>query len=383
MKLGIVTPRLAAHEGQGRVNLEIAAEALRQGHEVVVFSESVEAALVGQPGVHPVLLRPPAWLPTRFVRDQLLAVRSYAALRNARGGCDALLANGFVTWAPCDVNAVHFVHGSWVRSRYHPWQLRRDARALYARAYNGLNAALEVAAFRRSERVVAVSESVRRDLLRLGVPAACVSTITNGVNAAEFHPGPAERARFGLPEGVPVALFAGDLRTPRKNLDTVLASLPDVPGLHLAVAGRHEGTPYPALAQTHGIADRVHFIGFQRDMPALMRSADMLVFPSRYEACSLVLLEALASGLPVVTAESAGGAELVAPDVGTVLADSENQGALAAALRDLTEHPSRRRAMGRMGRALAERHSWPSMARRYLDLLQESVLARRTVAGIA
>ncbi len=383
MKLGIVTPRLLHNEGQGRVNLEIAAEALRQGHEVVVFSENAESAMIGRPGMHPVLLRPPAWLPTRFVRDQLLAVRSYAALRNAHGGCDALLANGFVTWAPCDVNAVHFVHGSWVRSRYHPWQLRRDARSLYARAYNGLNAALEIAAFRRSERVVAVSESVRRDLLRLGVPAARVSTITNGVNTAEFRPGPAERARFGLPEGVPVALFAGDLRTPRKNLDTVLASLPHVPGLHLAVAGRHEGTPYPALAHTHGVAGRVHFIGFQRDMPALMRSTDMLVFPSRYEACSLVLLEALASGLPVVTAESAGGAELVAPEAGVVLADSESQTALAAALRDLTDYPDRRRAMGRAGRALAERHSWPSMARRYLDLLQEAALARRAAAGIA
>lgn len=94
MKLGIVTPRLAAQEGQGRVNLEIAAEALRQGHEVVVFSENVEAALVGQPGVHPVLLRPPAWLPTRFVRDQLLAVRSYAALAALRatrlGGSSSL-----------------------------------------------------------------------------------------------------------------------------------------------------------------------------------------------------------------------------------------------------------------------------------------------------
>jgi glycosyltransferase involved in cell wall biosynthesis len=377
MKLGIVTPRFARREAQGRVNLEIAAEALRQGHEIVLFSEEVEPTLLEQPHVRSVLLRPPGWLPSRLARDQVLALRSRAALRATTGDCDALLANGFVTWAPCDVNAVHFVHSSWVRSRYHPWRLKRDALSLYARVYNGLNAALEGAAFRRSGRIVAVSESVRRDLLGIGVPAARISVITNGVDTAEFHPGPEQRERFGLPAHVPIALFAGDLRTPRKNLDTVLRSLPDVPDLHLAVAGRHDGTAYVSVTRSLGIADRVHFMGFQSDMPALMRSADMLVFPSRYEACSLVLLEALASGLPVVTAGSAGGAELVGPEIGVVLEDSEDRMALAVTLRELTKHVDHRRGMGRAARVVAERHSWSSMAQRYLDLLQEVILERR------
>ena len=81
-----------------------------------------------------------------------------------------LLANGFVTWAPCDVNVVHFVHSAWVRSAYHPWRLKRDVRSLYAKSYNSLNAALEKIALRRSARIVAVSDSVRHDLIRIGVP---------------------------------------------------------------------------------------------------------------------------------------------------------------------------------------------------------------------
>ena len=153
-----------------------------------------------------------------------------------------------------------------------------------------------------------------------------------------------------------------------------------VPDLHLAVAGREAGTPYPKLVQTLGIADRVHFLGFRRDMPALMRTADLFVFPSRYEACSLVLLEALASGVPVVTGRSAGGSELIGPEVGIVLQDCNDVQALAATLRSLVEDDHRRQAMGHHARALAERHSWATMARRYVDFLVEAGRTSKTNA---
>jgi glycosyltransferase involved in cell wall biosynthesis len=372
MRIGIVTPRLNRREGQGRVNMEIATEAIRRGHDVVVYTEDAEFLTHDPNRFQPVLSPPPAWLPTRFVRDQLLALRTLSQLRDEKSRCDVLLANGFVTWARCDVNAVHFVHSAWVRSAYHPWQLKRDLRSLYAKSYNSLNAALEKRALRRSARIVAVSDSVRRDLISIGVPADRINVITNGVDAEEFQPGPSQRERFGLPLGVPIALFAGDLRTPRKNLDTVLRALPMVPRLHLAVAGHHRGTPYPDLAQSLGVAHRVHFIGFQRDMPNLIRCADLFVFPSRYEACSLVLLEALASGVPVVTARSAGGSELIEPDVGVILEDSEDHTTLAATLRELVEDTEGRRAMARLARALAKRHTWQAMAGRYIDLLEDA-----------
>ena len=80
-----------------------------------------------------------------------------------------------------------------------------------------------------------------------------------------------------------------------------------------------------------GLADRVHFLGYRRDIAALMQAADVFVFPSRYEACTLVLLEALAAGLPVITAVTAGGSEIVTPDCGVVLSDSEDMAGLVAA----------------------------------------------------
>ncbi len=380
MKIGIVTARVGHNDGQGRVNWEIAAEALRQGHDVRLFSEHVDDGL-GERGLDRHVMVPPSWLPSRLLRDQVFALRSRSQIARAANACDAVLSNGFATWMRSDVNAVHFVHGSWRQSPHHPWRLHKDARTFYAAAYSRLNATLERVAFRRSTTMVAVSAKVAGELARIGVPPARIVTITNGVDTAEFHPGAAERARFGLPVDVPLALFAGDLKSPRKNLETVLRALVDVPELHLAVAGRIEGSASPAQAESLGVASRVHFIGFQRDMPALMRSVDLFAFPSRYEACSLVLLEALASGLPVVTASSAGGAELITPDVGVVLEDSDDHRRLADTLRALVTDPAERSAMGARARAVAEHHSWSGMAQRYIGLLEAAAAARNASAA--
>ena len=102
-----------------------------------------------------------------------------------------------------------------------------------------------------------------------------------------------------------------------------------------------------------------------------MRACDLFVFPTRYEPFGLVILEALASGLPVVTSAVAGAAELLTPACGIALADPEDAARLADAVRRLLAD---RPALGRMrraARAVAERHRWGSMAGQYLQLFRE------------
>src|SRR5690606_25250574 len=111
---------------------------------------------------------------------------------------------------------------------------------------------------------------------------------------------------FGLPDAVPLALFVGDIQSSIKNLDAGLAALVQVPGLHLAVAGRIGTSPYPAMAEGLGVQDRVHFLDFRSDIADLMRAADFFVLVSRRDSCPLVLIEAVSSGLPVVTARTVG-----------------------------------------------------------------------------
>ena len=376
MRFCIIAVEVCRNHGQGRVNLEIAIEAARQGHDVSILAERVDdlPATIRKMAV---VLRPPLWLPTRLLRDQLFAWRTTFNQSTQRLGYDAVLANGFVTWKRCSVNAVHFVHASWLNSAHHPRRARQDAQTLYATLYSILNVSLERFAFRRSGHLIAVSRSVANDLERRKLTASTVSIVVNGVDTNEFHPGAEDLANLGLPSGVRVALFAGDLKSPRKNLETILRALPMVPDLHLAVAGCERGTSYPQIARRLGVDARVHFLGFRRNMSALMRAADLFVFLSRYEPCGLVLLEAMASGIPVVTARSVGISDIIDDRVGVVLDDCDDVDALAATLRFLVADDARRQTMGANARALAERYSWTIMARQYIEALVDAAQQRR------
>lgn len=379
MKLCIVTHRVIKGDGQGRVNYEITKEAIRRGHHVTLLASHVAPELQQSNQVSWISIPVQGW-PTELLRNLLFAWQSTNWLRKHRSEFDLVKVNGAITEAPGDINAVHFVHRSWLRLSFKEvtqqklvktLQPRRALYQVYQWLYTALNAHWEKEAFCRAKAIVAVSEKVAKDLVEIGVSPECIRVILNGVDLQEFSPGSADRKRWGLPEGVTLALFAGDIRIPRKNLDTVLHSLVQVPGLHLAVAGITQGSPYPQLATSLGLGDRVHFLRLQQDIPELMRTVDFLVFPSRYEPFGLVVIEAMASGLPVITASTTGAAELVTPETGIVLPDCEDTHAMAQALSSLASDRKLRSQMGQVARVLAQQHSWNRMAQSYLDLFDE------------
>ncbi|SHL06417.1 glycosyltransferase family 4 protein [Rhodothermus profundi] len=370
--LAFITHNIFPGDGQGRVNFELARYFLLRGATVTLFADKVDRRLLDMGA---------SWVPVhtgplgeavdlykvwRFRQqvDRILATMDHLF--------DVIMGCGVVTCFPHTVNAVHFVHGTWLRSPYHPARRSRHPRALYQRIFSQLNAAWEQEAFVQARQIVAVSEMVRDELITIGVPAERIEVIVNGVDLDEFHPGQADRSRLGLPEAVPLALFVGDIRSPIKNLDGVLHAMKQVPALHLAVAGRLPGSPYPALAERLGIAERVHFLGFRRDIASLMRAVDFFVLPSRRDSCPLVLLEALASGLPVVVSRLVGTASLVG-EAGFVIENPEDREALAQALETLTRDADLRRVMGQKARAIARQHSWERMASRYAALFERLI----------
>ncbi|MCC5659999.1 glycosyltransferase family 4 protein [Nostoc sp. XA010] len=377
MKLCIVTHKIKKGDGQGRVNYEVAQEAIRRGHELTLLASEVAPELEDNSQVNWIKI-PVKGYPTEFVRNFIFAQKSADWLRQHRSEIDLVKVNGAINLAAADVNAVHFVHSSWLRSPVHISRNRRDLYGFYQWLFTAFNARWEKQAFQKAQVVVAVSEKVAQELVNIGVPRSRIRVIINGVDLEEFAPAesvgvaqPRHRQKLGLPENVTLALFAGDIRTPRKNLDTVLHALAKVPDLHLAVVGHTQGSPFPELAASLGLSDRVHFVGFRRDIPQIMQAVDLFVFPSRYEACSLVLLEALSSGLPVITATATGGGELVTPECGIVLSDSDDIDALAVALMSLVSNRPLMKQMGKAARFVAEKHSWTTMAQTYVDLFEE------------
>jgi glycosyltransferase involved in cell wall biosynthesis len=244
--------------------------------------------------------------------------------------------------------------------------------------YTWLNSRWEKQAFLRATRVIAVAKGVAGELAALGVPAQRIDVIYNGVDTDQFCPGESDRASFGLPADVPLALFVGDIRTPRKNLETVLRALALAPEIHLAVAGSVTGSPYPELARSLGVGQRVVFLDKVSRIPALMRAVDFFVFPSRYEAHPLVVLEAMASGLPAIVSGNFGAEDFLG-DGGEILKDPNDVTALGTIMNELVHNPAKRRSMALAGRDRALAMQWSTMAATYLEVYEKLLGAKGTV----
>ena len=368
LQIAIVTHRLVTGDGQGRINLEVAREAVRRGHRLHLIASEVEDALVDNDNVawYPVNVEA---LPSELIRNQIFAIKSSRLLKSA-GRVDVSLVNGAITFGPSDVNAVHLVHTAWRNSPYYGYRGKYAPRALYQKLYSYVSARWEQKSFQNTGKLVAVSDLLGRQLEEMGIDPHKIVVIPNGVDVSEFSPGTEDRAALRLPVDVPLALFAGDIRTSRKNLESVLETVKLVPRLHLAVAGTVSGSPYPAMAEDLGITDRVHFLDFRDDLPKLMRASDMFVFPSRYEPFALVLLEAMATGIPVVTASTVGAASLV-EDSGIVLENPDDVQGIVNVVNKLIDEPELREAMGRRGREIALGCTFDKMAISYVNLFEE------------
>jgi glycosyltransferase involved in cell wall biosynthesis len=374
MKLCIITHNIMKGDGQGRANYEVVWEALRRGHHVILLSSYIDPTLDQHKQIDWIYIPVKGW-PTELLRNLVFSWRSANWLRQYRTELDLVMVNGAITKSSGDINAVHFVHASWLRSPFHPWRLRRDIFGAYQWLYTALNTYWEKKSFREAKLVVAVSEKIKEELVKIGIPSDRIRVILNGVDLQEFSPGCVDRSLLGLTENVLLALFVGDIRTPRKNLDTVLRALVQVPDLHLAVVGTTERSPYPHIAIKLGLENRVHFLGYRLDVAEIMKAVDLFVFPSHYEPFGMVVSEAMAAALPVITAATTGVAEIVTPECGIVLTNSEDSLALTEALKKFTDNGSMRLKMGQVGRSIAEQHSWESKAQNYLDLFEE--LARQ------
>jgi glycosyltransferase involved in cell wall biosynthesis len=374
LRIALVSRRVLRTEGQGRVNNEIVRHAVGRGHTFTVVSEQISEELLGLSSVTWQKIAVPR-LPTQLLRNIVFCALTTAWVLRNRRHFDLVQMDGFASFARSDVNVAHYVHSDWLRSKALWSDSFRSARGFYQLIYATANSFFEKGAFRRTRYGVAVCEGVKDGMVRLGMPAERVAVISNGV---EMHEGPRSainRSSLGIPEGRFLALFAGDLQTSRKNLDSLLRAVALVPDIHLAVAGELRSQRFPSLARSLGIADRVHFVGFRKeDLFEIMAAADVFVMASHYEPFGLVILEAMAAGTAVITARCVGASSLVGP-AGVVLAHADDVAGLAIALARLAANPRLAAEMGRRGREIARGHSVDRMAEGYTNFY-ESVSAR-------
>lgn len=233
---------------------------------------------------------------------------------------------------------------------YTPWRIRRAARAFRpdcVLTFTGRGGAMtppgpyaligrlggyyRLEYFRRCDHLVCITPDLVRHVTAGGFPKERVTFIPN---FAVVQDAPAiDRAAFDTPGGVPLALALGRLHK-SKALDVLLKAAARVPDLWLWIAGEGPDRALLArLAKDLGIDNRVRFLGWRTDRTALLRAADLCVFPSRYEPNGTVVVEAWAHGVALVTAASAGPAWIARDGEDALIAPVDDVDGLAQRIR--------------------------------------------------
>ena len=373
MRLAVIRQRYTPFGGAERF-LASALEALAErGVAVTLYTREWTA----QPGrIEPRIVNPfyvgGLWRDAGFVRAVCRAI--------ARD--PPALVQSHERLACCDIyRAGDGVHATWLEERMrHVSPLRALAMRADPRHRHRLAMERRMYASARLLAVICNSKMVRDDIhQRFGVPQARLHVIYNAVDSAAFSPQlrahrAAIRERHGIASDATVYLLVGS-GFERKGVATAIEAMAKLPpSAHLLVVGRDKDSArYAASARALGLTGRVTFAGPQTDPHPYYGAADVFVLPTLYDPCPNAALEAMASGLPIVTTTRCGAAEIAhEAGAGLVFAPGD-AAALARHMQTLQDETARER-MGANARAAVLPLTAAAMAAR-LIALYDSLLA--------
>ena len=232
-------------------------------------------------------------------------------------------------------------------------------------------------------RHVCVSQAVADYSIETGgLPTEKVRVIPNGVDYAAFancsQIWDRQTVNGRIPQDAPIVLFVGRL-SPQKAPEVFLEALATIfqqhPEAHAVLVG--EGPLQASLEQQAddlSIRDRTHFLGRRGDIPALMKSATLLVLPSRWEGMPNVVLEAMASGLPVVATRVDGTAELIENERTGLLISPDNCSELVSAMDRLLANTKLRKDVADSAQHyISKGFTWNRIAAEYAGLFKNLI----------
>ena len=277
--------------------------------------------------------------------------------------------------ACCDIyRAGDGVHREWLQQRARAQgPLARLATKLNPYHYYVQAAEKRLFESPRLKAVICNSRMVREEIRHyFHVPEHKLPVIYSGVDTQAYHPDlkrhRAEiRARHGIPADAMLFLFVGS-GFERKGMAALLQAMAaQEANTYLLVLGRDRNIGrFQARAASLGLGQRVLFLGATAEVPPYYGAADALVLPTLYDPFPNVALEAMASGLPVITSLKSGVAELIVNGRNGYVCDALDVPALTTQLRAVT--PASAKTMGASARLLAESFTLDNMSRDMLEL---------------
>ncbi|MBM4276290.1 MAG: glycosyltransferase family 4 protein [Deltaproteobacteria bacterium] len=365
MKFATAIPSFSRRKGGAeRYIVDLCIWMAKEGHEVHVYAEHWDEEAQG---IH---LHRVKTLP--FPKSlRLLSFAIKATREMKRGDYDVTLGVGNTLEA--DVIQPHGgVHWAWfwrsLKAYDNPilWTIKLLGRVLSPKQW--VSGWIENAPYKkkRFHKIVAISDMVKQDIIRwYDIPENKIEVLYNGVDIERFHPRNRQyrediRERFGIGDDFVMLFVSNNFRM--KGLEHLLKALADIkkedhPPFKLLILGRDRKGPYLRLIKKTGISSEIIFAGSTKEPEKYYGAADLFIHPAFYDAFSLTVLEALASGLPVITTSSTGASGILNHGKdGLIIKTIKDLEELKMAIRYFFKEDMRHEA-SHSGRMKAEMHS--------------------------
>jgi UDP-glucose:(heptosyl)LPS alpha-1,3-glucosyltransferase len=320
-----------------------------------------------------------------FLRDLSFALASCRMLSRQREEFDIIQSHDKTLFQDI-YRAGDGCHCEWLRQRWKRTGIAGKL-SMLLNPYHWLILMLERMILRghRFQKIIAISEMVKGNIMdHYGVPSEDIEVIYNGVDLEKFAPENRAayrseiRSAHGLLESDFVVLFAGS-GFERKGMRYLLEAVESLaaPVTVLVVGKGSDKT----LKDRTG-RQKVIFCGPREDIHKYYAAADLFVFPTLYEPFGNVHLEALASGLPVITTRNSGASEIIEEGVqGFVVQEPEDVAAIAEKIELLLSDRDRTAALGRNARRLAEEFTFDKHTGRIRHLYERVLREREKAEG--
>ncbi|WP_310426781.1 glycosyltransferase family 4 protein [Chamaesiphon sp. VAR_48_metabat_135_sub] len=361
--------------GMDRANYGLAEYIAHQGNNLHLVAYRVDDALAEIPNVSVHYVPKP--LNSYSLGAPLLGIKALALAQRLsnQGNLRVIVNGGNCPWA--DINWVHYVHAA---------DRTENKSSLVARLKKQLDRQIalrtEKIALQRSRIAIANSVLTQKHLIGLlDLEPSKTQTIYYGIDPTVFYPAKmAERQSLRLEYGWdinrPIVTFIGALGDRRKGFDSVFSAWQQLCqdpqwDAQLVVIGVGSELPlWEQRTQAAGLVDRIEFLGFRSDVPQILRAADCLVAPTRYEAYGLGVHEALCCGLPAITSATAGVAERYSAELQDLLLPDPNN--VPDLVDRLTQWHHQQEYYRSPAIALSEslrRYTWDDMAREIFNII--------------
>ncbi|HMK94475.1 MAG TPA: glycosyltransferase family 4 protein [Candidatus Limnocylindrales bacterium] len=333
---------------------------------------------------------------TPVVKSFLFAAACYRKLNRQRGVLNVDIAHANLPLTPNFAVPANFgktlvctVHSTWKGEaqaiRSEPYS-RLNANEKFMVSFNWFLRIFEEEMLKRANRIIAVSQFTKRELLEYyKVPESKIRVIYNGVDTHKFHPTKDKRKikeELGFNPDDLAIVSLGRLYA-RKGLFTLIESIPAVVkrfrNVKFIISGKgqsDEMRKLTAYAEKVGVKDDIIFTGYYPDekLPKLYQAADVFAFSTFYEHHPFAVLEALSTGLPVVTTNVGGIPETIVNGKNGFLVEPFNPAQFADKILYLLEHPVEAQKMGLLARKTAlERFDWRIVVKAVLKVYDEAL----------